>query len=45
MMMEEEALKDYHGENMGKAMTAIELAALVKAKYDEKWIFPNVKKH
>lgn len=44
MMMEEEALKDYHGENMGKAMTAIELAALVKAKYDEKWIFPNVKK-
>lgn len=44
MMMEEEALKDYHGENMGKAMTAIELAALVKAKYDENWIFPNVKK-
>lgn len=44
MMMEEEALKDYHGENMGKAMTAIELAALVKAKYDEKWILPNVRK-
>jgi len=44
MMMEEEALKDYHGKDMGKAMTAIELAALVKAKYDEKWILPNVRK-
>lgn len=44
MMMEEEALKDYHGENMGKAMTAIELAALVKAKYNESWIVPNVRK-
>jgi len=43
MMMEEEALKDYHGENMGKAMTAIELAALVKAKYNESWILPNVR--
>jgi cytosine deaminase len=43
MMMEEEALKDYHGENMGKAMTAIELAALVKSKYNESWILPNVR--
>jgi len=44
MMMEEEALKDYHGEEMGKAMTAIELASLIKSKYDEKWIVPNVRK-
>jgi len=28
MMMEEEALKNYHGEEMGKAMNAIELASL-----------------
>ncbi len=44
MKMSEEALKDYHGENMGKAMTAIELAARIKEKYDEEWIYPNVKK-
>ncbi len=44
MMMEEEALRDYHGENMGKAMTAIELAALIKARYNESWIVPNVRK-
>ena len=29
---------------MGGAMTAIELAAQVKAKYDEKWIIENVRK-
>lgn len=44
MMMDEEALKDYHGADMGKAMTAIELAARVKEKYDEAWIVPNVRK-
>lgn len=43
-MMDEEALKDYHGEDMGKAMTAIELAARVKEKYDESWIIVNVRK-
>ncbi len=43
-MMDEEALKDYHGADMGKAMTAIELAARVKAKYDEAWIIVNVRK-
>ncbi|MDI6861624.1 MAG: amidohydrolase family protein [Caldisericia bacterium] len=43
-MMEEGALKDYHEESMGKAMTAIELAALIKSKYNEEWIYPNVKK-
>src|SRR5512135_553707 len=41
-MMDEAALKDYHGADMGKAMTAIELAARVKARYDESWIFDNV---
>jgi cytosine/creatinine deaminase len=43
-MMDEEALKDYHGADMGKAMTAIELAARVKEKYDEAWIIKNVRK-
>lgn len=43
-MMDEKALKDYHGSDMGKAMTAIELAACVKENYDEKWIIPNVRK-
>src|SRR5574342_131833 len=43
-MMDEEALKDYHGADMGKAMTAIELAARVKEKYDVSWIVPNVRK-
>jgi cytosine deaminase len=44
MMMDEAALKDYHSADMGKAMTAIELAARVKDKYDEKWIIKNVRK-
>jgi len=44
MMMSEEALKDYHGSDMGKAMTAIELAAKIKEKYDESWIIENVRK-
>ena len=44
MMMDETALKDYHGADMGKAMTAIELAARVKEKYDKTWIIKNVRK-
>jgi cytosine deaminase len=43
-MMDEEALRDYHGADMGKAMTAIELAARVKEKYDESWIIVNVRR-
>ncbi|MBI4863567.1 MAG: amidohydrolase family protein [Candidatus Riflebacteria bacterium] len=43
-MMDSKALTSYHGEGMGAAMTAIELAAKVKEKYDEKWIIPNVRK-
>ena len=42
-MMDEEALKDYHGNGMGKAMTAIELASRVKERYDEEWIIKNVR--
>ncbi len=43
-MMDEEALKAYHGADMGKAMTAIELAARVKERYDASWIIDNVRK-
>ncbi|HEX2981200.1 MAG TPA: amidohydrolase family protein [Anaerolineaceae bacterium] len=43
-MMDEAALKDYHGADMGKAMTAIELAARVKDNYNESWIIKNVRK-
>jgi len=44
MMMSDDALKDYHEGDMGKAMTAIESAASVKDNYDEKWILPNVRR-
>lgn len=43
-MMDEATLRDYHGGEMGKAMTAIELAARVKEKYDESWIIENVRR-
>ncbi len=43
-MMDEEALKDYHAADMGKAMTAIELAARVKEQYAEEWIIKNVRR-
>lgn len=43
-MMDAKALTAYHGGDMGGAMTAIELAARVKANYNEKWILPNVRK-
>jgi cytosine deaminase len=43
-MMDDEAMKEYQGAEMGKAMTAIELAARVKEKYDESWIIKNVRK-
>ena len=42
--MDELALADYHGGQMGKAMNAIELAARVKADYDQEWILPNARK-
>lgn len=42
--MDEAALRDYHGQQMGKAMTAIELAARVKEQYAEDWILENVRR-
>ena len=42
--MDELALADYHGDQMGKAMNAIELAARVKSDYDAAWIVPNARK-
>lgn len=39
----EQALKAYHGPEMGKAMKAVELAAAVKRDYDPEWIIPNVR--
>jgi len=38
------AIEAYHGESMGAAMSAIELAAKVKEEYDESWILPNVRR-
>lgn len=43
-MMDDEAIGAYTEGDMGGAMTAIELAAKVKEKYDEKWIIQNVRK-
>jgi cytosine deaminase len=44
IMMDSLALSSYHGEGMGAAMTAIELAARIKERYDESWILENVRK-
>ncbi len=43
-MMDEAAMSAYTDGSMGGAMTAIELAADVKNKYDESWIIENVRK-
>ena len=43
-MMEEEALKTYQGELMGKAMAGIELASKIKEKYAESWIVENARR-
>ena len=43
-MVGQEALTTYQGGSMGGAMTAIELAASVKEKYDERWIIENVRR-
>jgi cytosine deaminase len=43
-MMEEEALKSYQGEAMGKAMAGIELASKIKEKYAEPWIAENARR-
>jgi cytosine/creatinine deaminase len=43
-MMDEAALKDYQGGDMGKALSAIDQAAKIKEQYDEKWIIKNVRR-
>lgn len=43
-MMDEASLVNYHGQGMGKAMTAIELASRVKEKYNQAWIIKNVRR-
>ncbi len=43
-MMEEEALKSYQSDAMGKAMAGIELAAKIKEKYAESWIVENARR-
>jgi cytosine/creatinine deaminase len=43
-MMEEEALKTYQGESMGKAMAGIELASKIKEQYAESWIVENARR-
>lgn len=42
-MLDDAAMKDYHAESMGKAMSAIEQAAKVKETYDRAWIIDNVR--
>jgi cytosine/creatinine deaminase len=43
-MMEEEALKTYQGEAMGKTMAGVELASKIKEKYAESWIVENARR-
>ena len=40
--IDDEAMGFYHGDSMGKAMTAIESASRVKSGYDKGWILENV---
>jgi cytosine/creatinine deaminase len=43
-MMEEDALKTYQGEAMGKALAGIELASKIKEQYAEGWITENARR-
>ncbi len=43
-MTDDAAGRAYHGAGMREAMSAIELAARVKEKYDERWIIENVRR-
>ena len=43
-MMDSAALTSYHGQGMGAAMTAIELAAKIKHRYKEDWVLKNARK-
>jgi cytosine/creatinine deaminase len=43
-MMDSAALTSYHGQGMGAAMTAIELAAKIKDRYEEGWVLRNARR-
>ena len=43
-MMSDAAIEAYHAAGMGEAAKAIDLAAVVKAKYDAGWIIPNARR-
>ena len=43
-MMSEAALEAYQGADMSEAAKAIELAAVIKSKYDASWIIPNARR-
>ena len=43
-MIDELAMQAYHGAAMANAAAAIDLAARVKARYDESWIAPNARR-
>jgi cytosine deaminase len=43
-MTDDAAARAYHGAGMREALSAIELAARVKAKYDERWILKNARR-
>ena len=43
-MMSEGALEAYQGGGMSEAAKAIDLAAIVKSKYDAAWIIPNARR-
>jgi cytosine/creatinine deaminase len=43
-MMSEAALQAYQGDGMSEAAKAIDLAAAVKANYDQSWIIPNARR-
>jgi cytosine/creatinine deaminase len=43
-MIDDAALEAYHGDGMANSGDAIDLAARVKAKYDESWIVPNARR-
>jgi len=43
-MIDDAAMQAYHRDGMAEAASAVDLAARVKAKYDESWIIPNVRR-
>jgi cytosine deaminase len=43
-MLDEEALRAYHGGSMENAAAAIDLASRVKTRYQQSWIIENVRK-